>query len=81
MVDKKIMAKLNWSKTQNHFKMKSKGVYKLESEADHILNSDNYWKKRLKKKKGAKKFFKKWEKETNQTKKSKSSGYVLSKSK
>ena len=41
------MAKLNWNKTQNHFKMKSKGVYKLESEADHILNSDNFWKKRL----------------------------------
>ena len=75
------MAKLNWNKIQNQFKMKSKGVYKLESEADHILNSDNYWKKRLKNTKGAKKFFNKWEKETNQTKKSKCSGYVLSKSK
>ena len=75
------MAKLNWNKTQNHFKMKSKGVYKLESEADHILNSDNYWKKRLQKTKGVKKFFKKWEKETNQTKKSKCSGSVLLKSK
>jgi len=75
------MAKLNWKKTQNHFKMKSKGVYKLESEADHILNSDNYWKKRLKKTKGVKKFFKKWEKQTNQTKNSKRSGSVLSISK
>lgn len=63
------MVKLNWNKAQNHFKIKSKGAYKLESEADHILNSDNYWKRKLKNNKEAKKFFIKWEKESNKTKK------------
>lgn len=51
--------KFNWNKVNMRAKVREKGAYELEREADHILNTDNFWKRKLGKK--HKKFFKKYE--------------------
>ena len=55
----------NWTKINKIKLINDRGTYNLDKEADHILNADNYFKKKLKKKK-YKNFFKKWEKEKTQ---------------
>jgi len=51
------MAKFNWAKSNMKTKVTTQGNYDLLKEADHILNTDNYWKRKIGKK--HKKFFKK----------------------
>ncbi len=55
--------KFNWEKLNKLRLVNNRGTYNLEREANHILNSDKYWKRKLKSK--HKKFFKLWDKELN----------------
>lgn len=57
--------KFNWNKVNLSSKVKNQGSYELEKEADHILNTDKYWKRKIGKK--HKKFFSKLEKEYNKS--------------
>jgi|688.fasta_scaffold544197_4 hypothetical protein len=58
-----MVKKFNWEKINKTKLINNRGTYNLEKEANHILNSDKYWKRKLKGK--HKKFFKMWEKELN----------------
>ena len=55
------MTKFNWTKVQMTSKIRSQGTYDLEKEADHILNTDKFWQRKIGKK--HKKFFKKLRKD------------------
>ena len=43
-----MVKKFNWEKINKTKLVNNRGTYNLEKEANHILNSDKYWKRKLK---------------------------------